>query len=88
MSEIELGDSVRDTVSGLIGVAVCETTWLHGCTRITIQPPLDKDGKVPGNYTVDKPQAVLVSKRGDDVPLRAPEDKKPCGDPSHEPKQR
>lgn len=64
MDEIELGDKVQDTVSGLVGVIVCETRWLHGCVRVTIQPPLDKEGKVPGSYTVDKPQARLISKRG------------------------
>jgi hypothetical protein len=43
---IELGDRVRDTISGFSGVAVGRTIWLHGCERLGIAPTeLDKDGK-------------------------------------------
>ncbi len=47
MTKINLGDEVRDIVTGFKGVAVGRTTWLSGCDRITIQPKgVNKDGKV------------------------------------------
>lgn len=57
---IELGSVVRDTISGFQGKAVCRMKWLNGCDRIVIQPPVDKDGKLPDNQTFDEPQVELV----------------------------
>jgi hypothetical protein len=57
---INLGDKVKDTVTGFTGIAIARTTWLHGCDRITVQPPLGKDGKHPDNFTFDEKQLVLV----------------------------
>lgn len=60
---IELGDKVKDTVTGFTGIAVAKTTWLHGCDRIVIQPDtLDKDKKVQENAAFDAPQVVVVKK--------------------------
>ena len=56
MSTIALGDTVKDSVSGFVGVAVAKTEWLNGCTRWTVQPPVDKEGKLPETATFDEPQ--------------------------------
>lgn len=59
--KINLGDKVKDSVTGFTGIAVARTTWLHGCDRITIQPEkLSKEGKVVDNNTFDEMQLVLV----------------------------
>ena len=58
----ELGDQVKDRVTGLKGIAVAVTTWISGCNRITIQPPVDKDGKPPENYTVDEDMIEVIKK--------------------------
>jgi len=42
---IKLGDKVRDTVTGLEGIAVARTEWLLGCIRWGVQPVELKDGK-------------------------------------------
>jgi hypothetical protein len=61
MSKIELGDRVKDPITGFSGIAVAITTWLHGCDRIVIQPEtLDKDGKVRDNQSFDAPQVVKI----------------------------
>ena len=60
---IKLGDKVKDTVTGLTGIAVARTEWINGCARITIQPPIKKDGTPPDNYTVDEPQVAVVTKK-------------------------
>lgn len=57
---IKLGDKVKDNVSGFTGIAIGRTSWLHGCDRITIQPPVDKDGKHMDAATFDEQQVELV----------------------------
>ncbi len=57
---VNLGDEVRDTVSGFSGVAVGEHKYLQGCTRITVQPKVTKDGKLPDTQTFDEPQLVVI----------------------------
>ena len=63
MARVELGDRVRDRITGLEGIAVARTSWLYGCERITIQPERLKDGKPLDTYTVDEPQ-IEVLKEG------------------------
>lgn len=58
--EIKLGDRVKDTVSGLEGIATARTTWLNGCDRIIIQPPIDKDGKHQEALSFDEPQVETL----------------------------
>ena len=54
---VELGNVVRDRITGLQGMAVARTEWLHGCVRITIQPPgLTADGAPRQSETVDEAQ--------------------------------
>jgi hypothetical protein len=61
---IELGDRVRDPVTGFEGIANAVTTWMNGCIRIAIQPEkLDKDGKVPDDRYFDQGQLRVVKKR-------------------------
>ena len=44
---IELGDKVRDRITGFLGIAVAITTWLNGCVRAVVQSQqLDKDGEM------------------------------------------
>lgn len=62
MLKVKLGDEVRDTVSGFVGVIVAEHKYLNGCTRMSVQPPVDKDGKLPNSSSFDHPQLELVKK--------------------------
>lgn len=56
-----LGSLARDIVTGFEGVVICETQWLHGCRRLTLQPRELKDGKVVDHCTFDEPQLELVT---------------------------
>lgn len=58
-----LGKTLKDTVSGFIGVAVSEHNYLNGCTRYTLQPKIDKDGKLPDVATFDFPQLEVVEEK-------------------------
>lgn len=60
MERINLGDKVKDSVSGFTGVAIGKTDWLHGCSRFIIQPPIGKDGKLPDTAQFDEPQLILI----------------------------
>ena len=56
----ELGDEVRDTVTGFQGIAIGWHKWYTGCDTVSIQPPVSKDGKVPDSQTFDVIRLALV----------------------------
>lgn len=63
MNKIELGDIVRDKVTGFKGVAMGRTTWLFGCDRISVQPQgLKKEGGTYEVQSFDEPQLEIVKK--------------------------
>jgi hypothetical protein len=60
---IQLGDEVKDTVSGLIGIAIGRTEWYNGCTRYVVQPKADvKKGTMPEAVSIDEPQLSVVTR--------------------------
>jgi len=59
---LNLGDTVRDTISGFSGVVVARTEWFNGCVRITIQPKAMHDGKPIDSQTLDLEQLELVER--------------------------
>lgn len=60
---IELGDKVKDPVTGFVGIAVAKTTWLHGCNRISVQPQdLNKDGAPRDAQVFDEMQLTIIKK--------------------------
>lgn len=59
---IGVGDSVKDKITGLTGIAVCRTEWLYGCVRVGVQPRTAKDGKIPEIEYIDEPQLKLVKR--------------------------
>ncbi len=83
MNKIQLGDRVKDPITGITGIAIARTTWLHGCDRITIQPEgFNKEKKPYENITIDEPQLKIVKpkkvKRGSSKtggPMSSPEQK-------------
>ena len=59
---VELGDNVKDLISGFKGIVVGRTDWLYGCTRFGVQGKMDKEGKVQEAQWFDKPQLVVITK--------------------------
>lgn len=88
---VQLGDRVKDPITGYTGIAVAITTWLNGCIRIGVQPEkLDKQGKIEDALNFDQSQLVMV-KKGVHKPLilglqqaPAPEPKRTSGGPARE----
>lgn len=62
-TKINLGDEVVDTISGFKGVAIGRTEWLHGCTRINVQPKVKKDGTMIEGASFDEPQLKVTKKK-------------------------
>lgn len=61
--KIELGDEVRDIVSGFKGIAIGRTTWMFGCDRITVHPQgITKEGKTFDTQSFDEPSLVVIKK--------------------------
>lgn len=60
---IELGNKVRDKVSGVEGIAVSRTIFLNGCVRFSIQPkPAKRDGSIPSELWFDEKQLEVIGK--------------------------
>ena len=57
---IALGSKVRDTVTGLTGIATCRCEYLNGCVRYAVQPSVDKDGKYIDSYWIDEGQIKVL----------------------------
>lgn len=58
---IQLGDRVRDRLTGFEGIVIAVTEWLYNCRRITVQPTdLDKDGAVAKTESFDEDQLEVI----------------------------
>lgn len=63
---VELGDLVRDKVTGFTGVAIGVTKWIHGCDRISVQPVIPKgatEHKLPEATAFDIMSLEVLEKR-------------------------
>jgi hypothetical protein len=60
---IELGDRVKDQISGYVGITVAITDWIYGCRRLMVQgEALSSDGKPVDIQSFDEPQLTIVDK--------------------------
>lgn len=82
MTKINLGDEVRDTITGFKGVAIARTEWITGCDRYTVSPKVDKDGKMGENQSFDGPTLVVTKAK---KPIKVKTEKK--GGPRETPSQ-
>lgn len=61
MEKINLGDEVKDNITGFKGIVVSAHHYLHGCRRLSVQPKLIK-GDLKESHTFDEPQLILLKK--------------------------
>jgi hypothetical protein len=76
MSTVNLGDEVKDSVSDFTGTVVALHLYLNGCTRVSVQPKVNKDGTLPDAQSFDEPQLVVTKSR------RVPEGPRNTGGPA------
>lgn len=56
---INLGDKVKDTITGLEGIVIAKIIYLNGCIQYEVQPKgLDKDGKIIKSAWIDEGQLI------------------------------
>ena len=60
MPRFELGDKVKDNVSGLEGIATGRLEYLNGCVQYGVSGAVGKDGKIPETVYIDHTQLELV----------------------------
>jgi hypothetical protein len=58
MFQFELGDRVKDCISGFAGVIVARTEWLNGCKRYMVQAEQLYEGKPVDPIHIDQEQLV------------------------------
>jgi len=61
MEKVKLGQEVKDRITGFKGIATSRTTYLQGCERIGVSPPVDKEGKLPEPESFDEPDLIVLS---------------------------
>lgn len=59
---VELGDQVKCKVTGFSGIVTSYAKCLTGCDRVTVQPPIGKDGKHPDAMWIDAAAVEVVKK--------------------------
>ena len=57
---IELGNRVRDTVTGFTGTAVGKTIWMYGCERFSVQSDKLHDGKPVDEHWFDAQRLEIL----------------------------
>lgn len=57
---VNIGDRVRNRVTGFEGVVTGRTEYITGCARLIVQPQGMKDGKSYDSEYVDEPMADLL----------------------------
>lgn len=60
---IELGDRVKDPLSGLAGITIAITIWLHGSVRVSLQQEGTREGKPHEATGFDQSQLTVIDKR-------------------------
>lgn len=61
--QIQLGQQVKDVVTGFTGIAMSRVEWMNGCVRLGLQPQVDKDGKHPDLVYIDEVQLEVSGPR-------------------------
>lgn len=55
-----MGKTVKDKITGFQGIATSRHEYLTGCTQYGVQPPVDKDGKIPEREFFDEGRLSLI----------------------------
>lgn len=60
MSKFELGQKVKDLVTGFTGIATSRVEYLNGCTQYGVRGPVDDKNVMPEPQYIDQQQLELV----------------------------
>lgn len=60
---INLGDQVKDTITGLEGTAVARIKYMNDCVQYEVQPKGLKDGTIIKSVWIDEGQLIVKKKK-------------------------
>jgi hypothetical protein len=58
--KFNLGEQVKDTVTGFKGIITARIEYINGCLQYCVEPKVDKEGKPQKHQYVDEGQLELV----------------------------
>jgi len=84
---INLGDQVKDPVSGFSGIVIAKTEYMNGCDRVCVQGKYVLKNKEIPEYHFDEPQLNVIKRKA--IKLELIEEKRKTGGPAfgHSPKR-
>ena len=59
--KFNLGDKVKDKITGFKGTITSRTEFLNGCIQYGVQGNLDKEGKIPEPMGIDEQSLELLN---------------------------
>jgi len=60
---IQLGDKVKDIISGYVGIAVAKTEFINGCIQYTLTSRVGKDNKLSSEeFGIDETSLIVIEK--------------------------
>ena len=80
---IELGDKVKDKITGLTGIASERREYLNGCVQYAVQGKFNPSKNEIPNWSIDADQLVVVEKGAyRKLAAKKPAKRKPPGGPT------
>jgi len=61
---IQLGDKVKDTITGFSGICTAEVTYLTGCVQYEVTPPKKADGTLINPPWIDESRLEQAKQQG------------------------
>lgn len=58
--KIKLGDKVKDTITGFIGVAVARIEYINGCIQYNVAAKVGKGNKFPDDISIDQGSLIVI----------------------------
>lgn len=59
---VNLGDEVKDEITGFTGIVTAVTSFIHSCRRVQITPKVSTDGVYRDAEWLDEPQLTITCK--------------------------
>lgn len=61
--KFELGEKVKDTITGFKGTVTARIDYLNGCLQYCVEPKVGKEGKMEKHHYIDEGQLVSIEPR-------------------------
>ncbi|HEX7111391.1 MAG TPA: hypothetical protein VF216_03030 [Mizugakiibacter sp.] len=57
---VELGNEVKDVVTGFEGIATAKVEYLNGCVQFCVTPQVGADNKMPDGVYIDHQRLAYI----------------------------